>query len=432
MNSQLGFDLHAATAFISYVNGFYDDEVASLAHQLNALGVPCDYDGFNLRPVAGWPRWMDESIARADFVLMICTEAYNKRCRLLEQPGVGKGASFEAGLLAQRVLDAQGSDHRIIPIIFDSADREWIPSLVKDQTYFLLPSRFDSLYRVLTDQPARIKPPLGQIKKMPPADWTPNIGSVENAKPDVTMTAVPGSVMPAQSPLAIFRLRNGDMIFARYEEFSRQGKDLSMTLLVESDENAASIAKLRRERQRLLVGWGVDAVPASIRNYREKHTNDKRFVEVTFVEEERGFGSNPEVTFNGITPDQIALRRARRILLNERPAVSELGAFGSDQMNEKMLESYVSGLGSNNEFRIVASPIPPVMNTSEPLSERLEVARLMCAFLLISTHAVERIIKLNIEFNEKGVSVEFVGMRARQYSNDKPVTLTVSGVCPFN
>jgi hypothetical protein len=43
-------------------------------------------------PEEGWPRWMLNEIDSADFVLVICSNAYYRRFRGHEEPGKGKGS----------------------------------------------------------------------------------------------------------------------------------------------------------------------------------------------------------------------------------------------------------------------------------------------------------------------------------------------------
>jgi len=73
-------------------------------------------------------------------VLVVCSKEYNDRFLLLERPDVGAGARFESGMLSRRVLDAEGSEHGVIPVVFDRADIRWIPPFLIDETHFILPT----------------------------------------------------------------------------------------------------------------------------------------------------------------------------------------------------------------------------------------------------------------------------------------------------
>jgi len=423
----------ALPTVISYVRGAHDAHVVELARRLIEDGVPCDLDVFESRPPGGWSRWMTEKMTGTDIVLAVCSEPYYKRYHLVEEPGVGKGATFEGGMLGRRVLEAQGSEHGVIPIVFERADLRWIPEFLLDETRFVLFEQYDDLYRVLTRQPAVVKPPLGRVRRMPPGT-----GAAPRSKPTTLgkSEATPTMAMPAEAPaepalpLAVFRLGDRNLAFGRYSHLVREKGTITMTLSVEDDEDAAKFKALRSHNRTLVIGWDVDAASVSVRDYREVHRDGKRVVELVLTEEQRSSSFGSEVTFNGITPDQIALRRARRILLDERAVVSELGTFSTQRMNDDMLEHYVSGSAGGSGIGIVASPIPGIVAADNDEATAIEVVRLVCAFLLVITNTVERISKLDVRRVPGGIAVDFAGIRARQYSNQDPTPLKVSGVCP--
>jgi hypothetical protein len=423
----------ALPTVISYARGPHDTQVVELARRLIEDGVPCDLDVFEARPPGGWSRWMTEKMTGTDIVLAVCSEPYYKRYHLDESPGVGKGATFEGGMLGRRVLEAQGSEHGVIPVVFDRTDVRWIPEFLRDETHFVLFEQYDDLYRVLTRQPAFVKPPLGKVRRMPPSgSIAPHSEPTTPGRSGATPApAAPrGAPTPPALPLAVFRLGDGKLAFGRYANLVREKGTISMTLSVEDDEDAAKFKALRSHNRTLAVGWGVDAASVSVRDYREVHRDGSRVVETVLTEEERRSSFASEITYNGITPDQIALRRARRILLDERAAVSELGTFSTQRMNDDMLEHYVSGSAGSGGIVITSSPIPDIIGGAAEDTEAFEVARLVCAFLIITTNTVERITKLDLRRAPGGIAVDFVGIRARQYSNQDPPTLKVSGLCP--
>lgn len=61
----------------------------------------------------------------------------------------------------------------------------------------------------------------------------------------------------------------------------------------------------------------------------------------------------------------------------------------------------------------------------------LACARLECIYLLLATRTVERVERLDLTRSSGGVDVAFGGIRARQYSNADPYTITVTGTCPL-
>jgi hypothetical protein len=431
----------ASSTVISYARAQYDAEILDLATRLRADGVPCALDRFEMRPPGGWSRWMTEKMTGTDIVLVVCSKAWYERYHLNENPGVGAGATFEGGMLSRRVLEAQGTEHGVIPILFDASDVQYIPEFLRDETRFLLPEQFDDLYRVLTHQPAIVPPPVGKIRLMPPINQAagrtpaPSRSATDGSASTVSRAADIASPSAAL-PLALFALGT-DHIFGRYRVSNTAGNTLSITLVVEDDSDEASFPRLRPSAD-LYVVLRSELYLARTSAYRDSYENGQHLVEITLNVrpfDPRG-GIGAEMSINGITVDQIATHRARRILLDERaPDHSALGAFSTQRLNEDMLESYVSnrssGLIDRGPVEIHASPIPQMVGLAVDSTLALACARLECIYLLLATRTVERVERLDLTRSSGGVDVAFGGIRARQYSNADPYTITVTGTCPL-
>lgn len=67
--------------FISYSHDSpeHKDRVLHLSDRLRADGIDCNIDQYETSPPEGWPRWMVNQIEEADFVLVVCTETYERR-----------------------------------------------------------------------------------------------------------------------------------------------------------------------------------------------------------------------------------------------------------------------------------------------------------------------------------------------------------------
>ncbi len=155
-------------AAISYAHGEYDDEVIALADRLNLEDVDCELDVYSNAPPEGWARWI-ERMMRERTVLVIASEDYYKRFHLEEDKGIGLGATFEGGLLAERVYEMQGRNEGIIPVLLAVSDEMYIPEFLRDVARYDLskPDGYEQLYRRLTNQPQYVKPPLGELRTMP-------------------------------------------------------------------------------------------------------------------------------------------------------------------------------------------------------------------------------------------------------------------------
>jgi len=98
--------------FLSYS---YDDEkhvqtVLELSNRLRDEGVECVLDQYEQSPPEGWPRWMDRKIREAHFVLVICTEEYNRRLLGGEPKDGGLGVKWEGGIIYQHLYNAGGNN----------------------------------------------------------------------------------------------------------------------------------------------------------------------------------------------------------------------------------------------------------------------------------------------------------------------------------
>ncbi len=402
---------------ISYVRGPHDAEVFALAHRLISEGVPCALDLFEPRPAGGWSRWMAEKMTGTDVVLVVCSEPYYRRYHLEEKPGVGQGATFESGMLSRRVLEAQGLEHGVIPIVFDPQDVKWIPEFLKDETRFVLPPDYDDLYRVLTDQLAYVKPPLGAVRPMP------------SVSPS-SATASPASSNSSSVPrLAFFDLGDDGGIVAPLVDFSREGKALKVVLAPRSTDEASALGVLQHSRKQIGIAYNLTAMRAAVRGFREYLKDGQDLVAVDVIEDEPS-GYPMEMSYNGVSADEIAVLRARRVLLDEK-LTSRSGPGGLvDKLNDMTFDSFVSGrIGSS--IAVTGSPIPPLVRSAAVLDDEiLVIARLTCVLLLQASQTVERISRLDLEAVKGGVSVEFTGVRKRQYQNVAPTIVNVSGICP--
>jgi hypothetical protein len=85
--------------FISYSHDSreHEDRVLGIANRLRTDGIDASIDQYEPVPPNGFRSWSSSEIARADFVLMVCTEIYRRRAERGEEPGKGRGvlwASF--------------------------------------------------------------------------------------------------------------------------------------------------------------------------------------------------------------------------------------------------------------------------------------------------------------------------------------------------
>ena len=156
----------------SHDSSEHAQRVLQLANRLRADGIDCMIDQYVVAPAEGWPRWMDKQIRDSDFVVMVCSETYYRRAMGEEDPGKGLGVRWEGHLIYQAIYIAESMNTKFIPVLFESGNYAHIPAPVQSTTFYFVQTEdgYENLYRRLTDQPSALKPTLGKLRSLPPAE----------------------------------------------------------------------------------------------------------------------------------------------------------------------------------------------------------------------------------------------------------------------
>ena len=125
--------------FISYCQESKDfaDRVLKFSNKLRNEGIDTTLDQYYQSPEEGWPTWMYKNILEADFVIMICTEEYNKRFMGITEPGVGRGVKWESKIILQNLYNNDSLNNKYIPVIFDHDDAKHVPIPLQGQLYIM-------------------------------------------------------------------------------------------------------------------------------------------------------------------------------------------------------------------------------------------------------------------------------------------------------
>jgi hypothetical protein len=141
--------------------------VLALAERLRKDGVDAQLDQYVAgTPARGWPRWMEDRLEWAQFVLVICTETYQRRFLGREEPDKGKGVDWEGSLITLEMYHARSDARKFVPVLFDREDKRFIPGQLSGHTHYLLSSEdnYAKLYAFLTGQAGVVPGKLGQLK----------------------------------------------------------------------------------------------------------------------------------------------------------------------------------------------------------------------------------------------------------------------------
>jgi len=155
-----------ARVFISYSHDSpeHKDRVLTLCDRLRGDGIDAWIDQYEISPPEGWPRWCAAQVREAEFVLVVCSEIYERRFRGVEESGNGLGVAWEGYVVAQELYDAGSRNTKFVPLLFPGANPGHIPEVLRGATRYVIDSSsvgYWSLYRHLTDQPGTIPPPVG-------------------------------------------------------------------------------------------------------------------------------------------------------------------------------------------------------------------------------------------------------------------------------
>jgi TIR domain-containing protein len=414
--------------FISYSHDSLDHKshALTLSNHLRADGVDCTLDQYEFSPPEGWPQWMVRNITGATFVLIICSENYYNRISGLESPQTGLGAKWEGAIITQEIYNSGGQNTKFIPVFFKKADQKFIPKFLENATYYDLSTNngYDNLYRHITDQPVVKKPPIGKIKKQ----FTLPHTSFEKQNKNET----PSNAKNFNSEsLILIHSQTGEFYFIPSKKV--ESSKTVVLNLQPSDTKASSFLNSLQSgfQNKLGIAFGFVAITGILSKIVQKYEKNVETWELEINREDIDHsGGFMEASFEEYSPDDFAELRARRILLNDPPAIDESKSI--DQINSSMKELFIRG--NNSTLEVVESPFPKIYkNNSDDIPTFLSLCRLVGVYFLVLSGAVENIFKLDLKLNSQNdLVVDFEGRRHKKYSNlDAPI-IRFNGVCKLN
>ncbi len=153
--------------FISYThdNPAHRANLLDLAQTMRSEGIDAWIDQYEeASPPLSWPVWMRRQIAEARFVLIVATAAYQRRFEGNEEPGVGRGATWEGSIITDELYHQLDERVKFIPIIVDETDAQYIPTPLRLTNRYVVGSpghrNLEPLRRHLLSQPAVVPLPL--------------------------------------------------------------------------------------------------------------------------------------------------------------------------------------------------------------------------------------------------------------------------------
>jgi hypothetical protein len=218
--------------------------------------------------------------------------------------------------------------------------------------------------------------------------------------------------------------------FFRTQSVSHKADDTIVVRIPAGDsEHAAALRALRpdpfgRSRQ-MAYAYQDEAHRVDVRSVESESVSGKTFFVVSLTPEtqSRGGWSVGEATVQGYSPDELALMRARFLLLNEAPA-------GVSSRDLTWVLSLAAGRDAGLEERGLFPRLWKQLGLGP--AQFLPRARLMAVFQLKIGRIVEDVLDLRLGPIRNGaLSVRFRGRRQRIYENQAPATIEVTGTCPL-
>jgi hypothetical protein len=172
---------------------------------------------------------------------------------------------------------------------------------------------------------------------------------------------------------------------------------------------------------------GDDALLARVADITSRSAAGQQVVTITLTPENAQFGGHGmEPNVQGHSADEIAEKRAGRLLLNDPPAPPKSRGFRPDDF----VEMYVRGMSGSRypaERAVLQEVYAALKGGSDPL---LPLARLKLLYAMKASDCGEQVLEPKLGPVRDGkCHVRFKGQRARRYSNVDPHVVEVDGDC---
>ena len=198
-----------------------------------------------------------------------------------------------------------------------------------------------------------------------------------------------------------------------------------VSLIPESTREITFLKSLRTGTGNIVIAHGTSVALATILDVEHfVGTSETSFL-VTFHPDQIDFDSRLEIGFGDVGVDQLAVMRARRLLLDDYP-VRE-----TSDINEVTRDLFIGGQGT--VLRITESIFPRLYTVfgHDPLLF-LNIAWIAAVTQLTLSNCVAQIEELALEFVADQLQVKFKGSRHKRYTNVPAFVVAVEGVCKLS
>ena len=417
--------------FISYSHDSeqHKQRVLELADRLRNDGIDCELDQYETSPLGGWPQWMTQQIQDADFILVVCTETYAERFAGKGATSIGQGVKWEGAIINQNLYEAAQKNAQFLPVIFTPTDSRFRPLVLRPVTHYNVGTDdgYEDLYRRLTNQPLTPKPELGKIKPLPPRSRV-GVGQVTSTPALPERTAAPTAKPQNYESLVLLmnHRREYELIPAARIEADAL---IKLKITPATTRHSAFLSELRDAYEKsVAIAYGLNAFECRIKGISQLHESGQESWLVTLepTANDRG-GIFYEMAINGLSVDQIATLRARRILLNE--SIHHHSVSMVNHLSAQMIEHLPDG-GEKYLGKLLCPFLELYARLGQDSDYFLAVARLFAVFHLRLAGIIKNILKLDLKLkSETTLDIKFEGTRRQQYANAEPFEIKIKGQC---
>ena len=380
-----------------------------LAEFLEAGGYSVFYDDFERAQLWGKDLYVDLSSVYRDlarYCVVFMSKHYARKPWTNHERRSAQARAFEE------------DREYILPVRIDDTE---IPGILPTDGYLDLRSMsIEKIYQIL-------------VEKL----------SGTTSQPESLDISTPAAAESDPGEFALLHTEDGKPYFIPFQNMRWGATEISLELLTESPEETAFLHSLRNNlgnmvplRNMIAFALGDHAAWVSPQDITQNISGSQTIWKVVMKEDSRGQHDTflSDMTFNNISPDQIAEMRARRILLDEKLETVSLWSNQSNMMNQATLELAIGGGSSSYHetgLQIPKSPIPTLYQSfGQPAGRFEKFARLISVLYLKLSNTVEDVLELDFELlNSRELQVRFKGRRPQRYTNVEPSIVKVDGIC---
>lgn len=227
----------------------------------------------------------------------------------------------------------------------------------------------------------------------------------------------------SHSPFAfIHPVESSQLLFVPVEKSRWGGKNITMIVEPDDPSDGPILGSLKMGST-VFLAFGFDVAQCKLTDRTQISEASAKKWDLVFDIEKTDFVSTFEINFGAASADELAEKRARRILLNENPAVD------SRDINKALIEHYTAG-GHGSPLSIKRSIFPMLFNEYGNEPDRfLAIAWVYAVAMLKLSGAVVDVIKLALTLEVDALKIDFLGRRRKEYVNRPAYEIKVIGKC---